>query len=251
MKLTYGEQTIDLFGEDIFPDGPPEKVVISLSGGCDSSSLTYLIGTNFPNIQMYPFHSKDEDCTIDTERAIEVHKFLQNKFPTVNDLEIFTVRTSDPSWQKKAKEAMADPKNSPTVNGKKVSMWGSLNGCSKALQNRNVRSIMSTRYSAPVVMAMTTNPPVDIQKERGFYDVAERKRDPGDSDLKMLDIIPAGGKTYQPYLKVDKKFVAGVFKENNLMETLFPETKSCAWSKTLEVCGKCFWCNERAWAFED
>ena len=56
MKLTYGEQTIDLFGEDIFPDGPPEKVVISLSGGCDSSSLTYLIRTNYQNIQIYPFH---------------------------------------------------------------------------------------------------------------------------------------------------------------------------------------------------
>ena len=95
MKLTYGEQTIDLFGEDIFPDGPPEKVVISLSGGCDSSSLTYLIGTNFPNIQMYPFHSKDEDCTIDTERAIEVHKFLQDKFPTVNDLEAWADMVED------------------------------------------------------------------------------------------------------------------------------------------------------------
>ena len=30
MKLTYGNQTIDLFGKEHFPDGPPEKVVVSL-----------------------------------------------------------------------------------------------------------------------------------------------------------------------------------------------------------------------------
>ena len=251
MKLTYGNQTIDLFGKEHFPDGPPEKVVVSLSGGCDSSSLTYLIGTNFPNIDMYPFHTKDEDCPIDTERAIEVHQWLQNKFPKLHDLKVYTVSTSDPVWQAKAKEAMASPKGSLIVNGKKVSMWGTLNGCSKALQNRDKRSKMSLQYDAPVVMAMTSNPPVDVQKERGFYEVAERKRDPGESKLKVMDTIDKGGLTYQPYLRNDKKFVAGVFKEHNLMDSLYPLTKSCAWSQTLENCGKCFWCNEKEWAFED
>ena len=98
---------------------------------------------------------------------------------------------------------------------------------------------------------MTCNPPIEVQKERGFYDVAERKRDPGDTGANIMDNIPAGGQTYAPYLRVDKKFVAGVFKEHNLMDTLLPKTKSCAWSTTLETCGKCFWCNEKEWAFED
>jgi hypothetical protein len=200
---------------------------------------------------MYPFHTKDTDCPIDTERAIEVHQWLQNKFPKLHDLKIFTVATSDPVWQQKAKEAMASPKGKVIVNGKETSIWGTLNGCSKALQNRDKRSKMSLEHNAPVVMAMTSNPPISVQKKRGFYEVSERKRDPGTNNLDMLETIDKGGLTYQPYLRNDKKFVAGVFKEHNLMNSLYTLTKSCAWSQTLETCGKCFWCNEKQWAFED
>ena len=58
-----------------------------------------------------------------------------------------------------------------------------------------------------------------------------------------------------PYLHVDKKFVAGVYKKHKLMDELYPLTKSCAWGPESGNtnypgdCGKCFWCNEKAWAF--
>ena len=59
---------------------------------------------------------------------------------------------------------------------------------------------------------------------------------------------------YQPWLNVNKKFVAGVFREEGLMKDLFPITRSCVGSarQTRDFnawCWQCFWCYEKAWAF--
>ena len=246
MKLTYSNQTIDLFSEDLFPE-LPNKIVISLSGGLDSSSLTYLIANYFPNIDIFPFHSKDIDGPLDTECAINVHRYLKGMFPNIKDLTIFDVNTSDPIWLKKAQEELDSPKGK--ING--VPKWRNVRGGSKALQNRNARKIMYDRHNTVVAMAMSMNPPIEDMKRLGFYDVAERKRDPGRSNEKLLD-----SGVYMPYLHVNKKFVAGVYKEHNLIKELYPMTKSCAWGPESgntnypEPCGKCFWCNEKAWAFQ-
>ena len=50
-------------------------------------------------------HMSDEDGRIDTEKAKNVHKFLQDTFPnSVQDLKVYEVKTSDPVWQEKAKK---------------------------------------------------------------------------------------------------------------------------------------------------
>ena len=227
MKLTYSNQTIDLFSKDLFPE-LPRKIVISLSGGLDSSSLTYLVATYFPDIEIYPFHSRDIDGPLDTECALNVHKFLQNYSSQVKNLTIFDVNTSDPIWLKKAQEELDSPKGK--ING--VPKWRTVRGGSKALQNRNARRVMYDRHKTIVAYAMSMNPPIEDMKRLGFYDVAERKRDPGRSTERLLD-----NGIYSPYLNV------------------YPMTKSCAWGPESgntnypEPCGKCFWCNEKAWAF--
>lgn len=252
MKLTYSDQTIDLFSKEHFPNGVPKKIIISLSGGCDSSSLTYLIAKHFPEIEIIPFNARDEDCPIDTDCAIKINKFLQNKFSKnkIRDLEIFDVKTTDPKWLKKAKEARELPSGKIIVNGKSEYKWRTLKGTSKALQNREIRYNLAKLHDTYVATGMSSNPPIDEMIKHGFYDVAERKRDPGKTTATILD-----GITYNPYQFVNKKFVAGVYQENNLMNNLFPLTKSCAWTEDdgntnyPEPCGKCFWCNEKKWAF--
>ena len=103
---------------------------------------------------------------------------------------------------------------------------------------------------------MTRNPPTEDMVIGGFYDIAERRRD------KELDEVetyrpnknnpPLG--IYQAYANVDKKFVAGVYFDYGLMDSLFPMTRSCVGTRTqtenfTKECGKCFWCHEKAWAF--
>jgi len=251
MKLTYANQTIDLFDKENFSN-PPERIVISLSGGLDSSSLTYLIATNFPDTEIYPFNTDDEDSPLDTKCAINIHKYLQNRFSSIKDLTLFDVKTTDTYWLQKAREELDSPKGKVMVNGKLQNKWRTVKGGSKALQNRHARTSMFKKYNTFVATGMTSNPPIEDMKRLGFYDVSERKRDPGKTSAPVLE----DKTTYNPYLYVDKKFVAGVYKEHNLMNDLFPMTKSCAWVEAdgntnyPDPCNKCYWCNEKAWAFD-
>jgi hypothetical protein len=70
------------------------------------------------------------------------------------------------------------------------------------------------------------------------------------------NLIPGNDsyKIYKPFLRVDKKFVAEMYEQYGVLETLYPVTKSCiasfsvshGWSKP---CKTCWWCKERFWAF--
>lgn len=58
-----------------------------------------------------------------------------------------------------------------------------------------------------------------------------------------------------PFFQVDKSFVAKLYKYFNVMETLFPLTRSCEGEahdtdNFTKHCGKCWWCRERLWAFD-
>lgn len=56
---------------------------------------------------------------------------------------------------------------------------------------------------------------------------------------------------YTPVINIDKKGIADLYKKYNLLDTLFPLTRSCT-KKTKDFskhCGKCWWCKERKWAF--
>ena len=48
----------------------------------------------------------------------------------------------------------------------------------------------------------------------------------------------------------DKKELAQIYKEYDLLDTLFPVTRSCeGWQNITGHCGKCWWCEERMWGF--
>lgn len=56
---------------------------------------------------------------------------------------------------------------------------------------------------------------------------------------------------YTPFVNLDKKEIAEIYREHNLLDTLFPLTRSCV-KKTNDFtthCGECWWCKERVWGF--
>ncbi len=75
------------------------------------------------------------------------------------------------------------------------------------------------------------------------------------------DVFTFDGLWYAPWTNIDKKIIASMFKEENLIETLFSITRSCAYDPTHPYfienvkdpgyghCGGCWWCEEREWAF--
>ena len=56
---------------------------------------------------------------------------------------------------------------------------------------------------------------------------------------------------YRPFFNIDKKQIKNMYDELGLTETLFPITRSCDNPKVkIGHCnGKCWWCEERKWAF--
>lgn len=53
-----------------------------------------------------------------------------------------------------------------------------------------------------------------------------------------------------PFAKMDKKGIHDLYVEYNLLETLFPLTRSCINQNFPHShCGECWWCEERLWAF--
>jgi 3'-phosphoadenosine 5'-phosphosulfate sulfotransferase (PAPS reductase)/FAD synthetase len=247
MKITHGNQTIDLFTKTI-----PDICPISLSGGADSASLFYLVSKHFPNVKIIPYTCKDLNAPKDADAAQNIVKWMQKEFPKNNipDIEVyeFNDRTEDfVSWE----ECDDVIKRYPQFVGmRRIQI-------SKIIQLDRIAQNLMKRFPNGIRLdGMTRNPPSEIMKKLDFYDKAERRRDKELPPIEeyRFNINHPPLSIYQPYANVDKKFVAGVYIDHNLMDSLFPMTRSCVGrpketDNFTKECHKCFWCHEKKWAF--
>ena len=75
-----------------------------------------------------------------------------------------------------------------------------------------------------------------------------KNRDP---DIKK-PLVRHSGVTHKPFVNVDKKFVADLYKQFDLLDSLLPVTKSCARAvkeNNFLPCRKCFHCHEKYYGF--
>jgi 7-cyano-7-deazaguanine synthase in queuosine biosynthesis len=119
---------------------------------------------------------------------------------------------------------------------------------------RNYEHFKNNKFQV-LYSGITTNPAQEIQKtfKYGILPDVEAKR--GVDVKKETDryfVHPEGGEFWElkPFFDLDKKKLAEIYKEKNLLETVFPLTRSCEHIGTVHGhCGYCWWCNEREWAF--
>jgi 7-cyano-7-deazaguanine synthase in queuosine biosynthesis len=79
---------------------------------------------------------------------------------------------------------------------------------------------------------------VDVPKQIEKYSV----HDLGDMTVEFIEI--------RPFLETDKQSIGKLYTEHNLMDSLFPVTRSCEDLNTVRGhCGVCWWCEERKWGF--
>lgn len=102
-----------------------------------------------------------------------------------------------------------------------------------------------------VLYAGITNVPPEEDRKSFYGDFYEDTRNPNE----IRDVFRYGF-SYIPWTNHDKKKIAEIYKEYDLLETLFPITRSCEWNENvggkdpgIEHCGNCWWCHERKWAF--
>lgn len=241
MQITYNNTAINFFDFE-----HPDQILMTLSGGLDSASLMYLICNHLPQVEVIPFTARDVRATKDAEAANDIVYWMQQKFPSVkiHDLSVYDFDQEDRSIVSENEIEQAIKGNPKWRDLEKDSI-------SKTLQLNSICKNIKNLYPDAVRCdAMTANPPAEIMQTMGFYNIAERRRD--SSQLKNQ--LP-NKRLYKPYVNVNKKFVADVYVQNNLMRELFPLTRSCVGraehtDNYTRECHSCFWCYEKKWAFD-
>lgn len=217
------------------PAGNKIKTIgIWMSGGADSSLLCYLLAKE---IKVKNLPVKIQPLTVQKRPNIFESIPVKNKIIEILDVEhIFNehiiYHAPSEGWQTKAYLSMFATKNRENI------------------RNNLFQALFS---------GITTNPPREVQEQFqwGVLEDVESKRG---SHL-MKDTVRYFTETenqikyefleYKPFFNINKKDIAELYKENNLLESLFPLTRSCEDRNFLQGhCGKCWWCEERRWAFE-
>jgi len=69
-------------------------------------------------------------------------------------------------------------------------------------------------------------------------------------DGNPIDELKLDERAYIPWFNHNKKDIAKMYESLDLLDTLFPVTRSCEDDKHIgSHCGVCWWCEERLWAF--
>jgi 7-cyano-7-deazaguanine synthase in queuosine biosynthesis len=104
--------------------------------------------------------------------------------------------------------------------------------------------IVSTVYTG-----VTKNPPFEVMKNFTLENIENFERDPT-----VVRSVKQGD-WYMPWTNLDKQDLHTIYQQYDLLDTLFPVTRSCEWinqdwpDPVMGHCGKCWWCEERQWGF--
>ena len=263
MKFTYYDQTVDLFTKEYFPDGYPERIVVSCSGGLDSTALLFLLTTYFPEIEKHIFTAHDVHHPWDSELAQDVIEWICHNVPNHNIVshDIMPFDDQDPEILKLMAEKL---KENPELR-KSYSSATHTKGLKPRdpdrpllvrlakphINNINSQLIIEKYNCSRIVTAMTQNPPNKVMEDLGFAYLAETKRNEDRDDVEVFNPY---GYAYHPFARVNKLFVKGVFEDHELLDSLAKLTGSCVGDASeteyfTKPCETCFWCQEKHWAF--
>lgn len=230
-----------------FPLDPNWKnIAISVSGGADSALLAYLlcdlIRKNEYDITVHiishtrcwktrPWQQHDSKG---------VYKWLLWKFYHVNFERHTNFIPPELEWGTKG----------PTI----VDEYGKLNSGDIIEIRAFAEYIGHTHDIDAYFNAVTHNPDIVIEGA-----MPTRNIDPTPENLSKMITTHMGRISSHPFRFIDKSWIYSQYKKHNILD-LYNITRSCEGEfedityetytpgQYVPVCGKCFWCAERAWA---
>jgi hypothetical protein len=210
-------------------------VGIWLSGGADSSLCAYLLAKTIKdynlNIKILPMSFKRDDKPWNLWTASNIIEKIE---------EILNIKRGDIFLNHNFCD-FGDYKLSLT-HGKKL--------------KNHITSLKDNKLVTLVYNGLTHNPvpiPPELEDKREIC-----------RDITIEEFIDENTKIpnhhleeeiiCKPFLFIDKAFLASLYKKHDLLESLFPYTRSCEGfahdTKFFrESCKRCWWCKERNWAF--
>lgn len=225
---TWNNKWSELFIKYDRDDRCEERMVETLgmwcSGGADSTILLYLLAKKI----------KDENLNI-----------------KIQPLSVRRGRPWNPIYAGNVIDFIVDELNFKNMNHH-VIYYPDINDVyqreEKEFRERDMKNFNSN-FIDIMYSGITSNPPKD---DKTISKNKERSRDESSERL----IINKSRMAYyiNPFFKINKKHIAELYNKFNLTDTLFPLTRSCEGfdidsGNYTYHCGKCWWCEERLWAF--
>jgi hypothetical protein len=195
------------------------------SGGADSTFQLWWLSKCIDELNLHdthtllPVHGVDLVFPFDTKRhTIQIIKTVRNFFPRVIIHNPYIIKFKSP------KDIMDDIK------------WG-MRTEKKFYFKRGTEKLKNGGL-VDILIGGATSAPIFETVDLG---VINKLRNHEERSLKSHQGLLVG---------IDKKFLAYQYKKFDLMETLFPLTKSCVDPDSKgNPCKKCDWCKEKYWAF--
>jgi len=254
-----------------------KTIAISMSGGCDSTMLCYLLAKTIQkeklNIIIQPYNGYDIDIPHDSENVPNIIKYMQNKFPGVirwpmgvvyktlsNEKTVLGTGTGDSI-------VLEDEiiKQDLPFKGNKILFESTKD---KNFYIHPLRDLIEEKvignHNGITIVALSQGPPLkaqqdmikkynkvpspqSIQRIKGYYDSEDLNELPNEKRKwynHVNEEVPNA-----PFKFIDKRFIIQCYKDFKMMDVLNEMTESC--TKPGGKCGTCWWCREREWAMEE
>ena len=200
---------------------------ISCSGGTDSSVLLYLLMKHSPD-KLHIFTTGNNDRNrynvIVANNVIEKCIQLTGNSNIEHHTSYCKTQTPDNLWPK--------------------------------LQKYHTQEQIDVIYTG-----ITANPPKEVIDTFGVETTQTTRDDNTKRKTLEVDELRSHKYWYMPWTNINKKIMAKIYKELNLLDSLFPVTRSCEYETNwfdrkhipdpgIGHCNECWWCKERKWGFE-
>lgn len=204
-------------------DRPVGPLCVLVSGGADSALLLYyLMSQHNDTIHIYTMAAENKSYGKNAKRVPAIIKWCSEQ-------------TSNSNYTHTVKNV---PEQSPPVLFADALQW------------------ISTGHAVALYTGVTANPPSDVMDT---FSVSPSQEDINARDPTITrDVYNYKYKSYFPFWNIDKKRIAQLYTEADILP-LFNLTSSCEWihgfphrpdiNPQVDHCGKCWWCQERMWAF--
>lgn len=122
---------------------------------------------------------------------------------------------------------------------------------------RNEENIRKGKFQV-LFSGITTNPPPEVQRNFAWGILPDVEKVRGidiEKSLERYFTVEEAHRIYEfyqikPFFNINKQMIYEIYKNKNLLDEMFPLTRSCEDVSSSEGhCGRCWWCQERHWAF--
>ena len=242
LKFEVDNQSIEIDVEEL---QKYKKIGIAFSSGTDSSLLFCLLAKYVPNIEIIPWYGIEFHQLPGLNFVKDAHKKIVDYYPDANiaPMRYFGIDKKDPIWIKKLKIL----KNDMYKKFKKYD-----GNIKNYIVDEAHNEYLKTGITNLNVFGTSSAPPKSECIKYNFFKYVEPFRFNPTGDIWSLKLT----KQWQPLKFVNKKFIAGMFQKEGLMDWLYPYLNSCAGRDPIKTKNftypcktECFQCYERYWGF--